>query len=762
MMRRPTIVAAVLFAVLVMVQPAAGAHTAVVSIHTTEADFNSANALTNLNIDGSGTNANVTLDSQTGTTANRPNDNGQDGSVLNKRGLAINPNTDLVGVELTVSDKTVGASTAYLADTSGNILDSSSLSGTTRLEAPLSAGTIYYVLLDNDGSTWFAGFEDFEVTPPYGSTDIDIVGGKNGLGGGGKNTGKLWAVDTVTAVKSVSSAQYNGSEHTADRVTAGFTDLTLDGASANVTWQGYDGSNWVVVDTTTYTTPGNKTATLSGGYAKWRTNISFDSAGSGDVATLEDEGILATTSAPTLDNSSASPSGGGKINSQPTYSINGSDVDFSTAQGDTVTLEWYQNGAKVGETTESTNGTWTFSPPDSGAGTTTWHVVTTDEYGETHNTTSQTFTYDTPSVLSIFNESAPSTLIDDTDIRVRYFEDGTENVVEREVTDGTADLTGVPVGSRLIVTLKGNSTKFEYRRIVLESLYEQQSAYLLPTSSNSVPVNFRIEDSTGRFPASESVLYIERALTKDFDDDGDNETKYQTIAGDTFGAAENFPAVLEKNERYRLRVENEEGEVRVLGSYTPTVSTTEIIRIGSVSFQPDDETDVSFDAELYTENGQRYIRVTYIDTADATSDLTLNITRADGSNVLQPNTTHSGPFGTYQATYQVPASAPENATYAVTWEVTRNGGTRGDVVYVGDVPPIADDFGVDVDVLSMIGYIAIIAVLGLTAIKSPSKAGIPTTAVAGGLVAIGVVQIPALLIGGAGVISLLFAAGGER
>jgi hypothetical protein len=134
-----------------------------------------------------------------GTTVSRPDDSDAVTNNDNYGGIVITPNTDLKGVTAEVSTNTNSVSTMYLTDTSNTTLDSASVFGggdEATLSADLSAGTKYYIYVDEVGATFTLGYA-FDPSYPFTSDDVDIVAGvREGLG---EDTGFAWGVNDVTA-----------------------------------------------------------------------------------------------------------------------------------------------------------------------------------------------------------------------------------------------------------------------------------------------------------------------------------------------------------------------------------------------------------------------------------------------------------------------------------------------------------------------------------------------------------------------------------
>jgi outer membrane protein assembly factor BamB len=150
-----------------------------------------------------------------------------------------------------------------------------------------------------------------------------------------------------------------------------------------------------------------------------------------------------------------------------------------------------------------------------------WTITATDNL--TGDTVSKTYEFDAPGQLEVRDESQPTQLISDDNISftARFFGTESGDVFSRDVANGTADMTGLPVDQPLIVEVSGNNSEYVGRRVLIESILQQQSIYLLPTSVPSAEVRFNINDQTGRF-GDETTFFVEKPITRN------NETELQT------------------------------------------------------------------------------------------------------------------------------------------------------------------------------------------------------------------------------------------
>lgn len=376
-----------------------------------------------------------------------------------------------------------------------------------------------------------------------------------------------------------------------------------------------------------------------------------------------------------------------------------------------------------------------------------------------------------PSELRVYEESSPSQLVDGTTLRVRVF--GETEVFEREVTNGRMDLTGIPSDQRLTITVQ-DEQDYSYRRISISSTAEQEEVYLINETANPdvATVNFDVVDQTGgEFSTDQTQLLIDKAITKDFDGDGSEETQYQTVSGDTIGSSGEYTATLQDEERYRLRVVNNDGNSRVLGSYTVQGAANPTLNIGEVNINSDNELGYAVDVRTILEDSnqdgtvEQFVQVRYEDSDDRTQEFRYELVN-QSSNTSIANEAISGPLGTHSATYQV-APNETASTYRLDWETTRvadNGSTvqNTGTQYAGDIPGIGGELPIDDKWLSLIAFVSIVAIAGLVVIYDSSLAGLAATGWASLLTVLGIVAIPAPALGLAGAVSVIALVGRSR
>jgi hypothetical protein len=372
----------------------------------------------------------------------------------------------------------------------------------------------------------------------------------------------------------------------------------------------------------------------------------------------------------------------------------------------------------------------------------------------------------TPSELQVRNEAKPSELIDgNATLRARLFPGGGE-VVQREVTNGTVSLDGLPLDERIVITVREANADFTYRRILIESAIQTSEIYLLPTNEPSAEVRFQIQDETGRFDSQDTRFFVEKPINRDFDNDGSNETQYQVISGDRVGADAEFPTILVDSERYRLRVENTEGEQRVLGSYTVQGATVTTVPIGEVQFTADVDSQPALETSLRdapeSASYDHEVRLVYLDPAGNTSEIDVAITNESGGTIRPESTEQlNGTDSAYVETYPItdPNWNPETNTATVSVTAERGFDQLTFEQTLGDLPDVLGDGAIDTQVMELIGIVSIVAVVGLVVIASPQLAALIGPGYAGLLTLIGIVPIPMPAVVLAGLVGVMINVG---
>jgi hypothetical protein len=489
----------------------------------------------------------------------------------------------------------------------------------------------------------------------------------------------------------------------------------------------------------------NSADTVETADSQGRVNISVSNGA--DLTFVKD-------AAPTV----SDPTPTGTITQTPVeLSVNLSHGDFDA--GETVTLNWTHNGNVVANQTHSSAGNKTVTVSDTEAGSNSYQVTAKDSDGETATLSA---TYKAPGEIQIRDETDPDQLItDNVSFRVRFFFDGGSNVVERSADNGSVDLTGLPVDERIVISVAEENNNYTFRRILIDSIVETQSIYLLPANASSSEIRFQLDDQTGRFDPQNTALFIEKPLNRS------NSTSYEIISGDVFGSDGEFPTSLVDDTRYRLRVVSPTGEERVLGAYQVSGPDVAVLPIGEIKLEGAADSGATMQASLRDAAANaahdHEIRVYYIDRSEQTSEFDLEIVTSSGQTI-RAKTTETGPFGTYAETFPISNTSinPKETTIYVRLDASRNGETQSFEEPLGDLPPLADGWGIDSDVLEMIGWLSLLALTGFVVIVSSTLAALVAVLYAALLTALGILPIPAVALGVAGSVAGLYRVGDSR
>jgi hypothetical protein len=311
---------------------------------------------------------------------------------------------------------------------------------------------------------------------------------------------------------------------------------------------------------------------------------------------------------------------------------------------------------------------------------------------------------------------------DPINVDVEFFAaDG--QVVSRNTTDGTVDLSGLPADQRFSVTVDAGD-EFVTRQVIIPSILEQDTAYLLPTANTStVQPRFVLKDPSRRFDEEDSEILIERPV------ETGNDTRFVAVAGDRVGL-QGFNPVLEQGQRYRIRVRDPtSGRERQLGAFTPTVTEQVTLEVTDVEFNSVSDTDgLQWTARYATGQNQDTIEFVLRD-SQPTQSLEYEIYPRG-----QPNNTLVRDTATGNVTVSEPVPPGENDTvYVVAFNLTRGGGET-----VSAQRPVSSDSlpvgpeGLPQNWQTIIAMLVLVGVAGLFGAANPGVGGI-ATALSGGV-----------------------------
>jgi len=432
------------------------------------------------------------------------------------------------------------------------------------------------------------------------------------------------------------------------------------------------------------------------------------------------------SSSPELNN--PEPASGEILEETPVeLSIDVSDDDFETVQGDRVEVEFYDDEESlIGSDTVDSDQTVSVED-EPVAGDNSWYVVAEDDYGNTVE--SDTFTYQTPENLEIRNETDPDELVTtDAEVEVQFF--AGEEVITRSTTDGIVNLAGLPADEPMTIQVEADG--YITRQSVVDSILDQQDVYLLPDDVDSVETTFLLDDRTGEFARDRTRIIVEKPITRD------GETTYQTVVSDQSGPS-GYSTVLERDSRYRLAIINEETEERrVLGPYVTTSSETVNLEVDEVQFDSGG-TDIGYEWRAdYINESSPSVRFDFQAEPDREiRDFELRITSRDGETELINES--YGSVDSVSETVTIPDEIedPGSQTWEVEWTAETDDGDEVTAISGGEVvgpdqmpvelPGVADY------VLHVVSVLIILLVAGLFSSANVTVGGIVTSLTAGGL-----------------------------
>jgi len=508
----------------------------------------------------------------------------------------------------------------------------------------------------------FSSQSELDVTnsfPDNSTIDVSTNNGNATFSGSAGSYATINAGDitgTTTTVSSIDTGGGQVSINPADKdkitVSGGvseveFSEMALDANATEIT----------------YSASGSGTITVTGLPAS--TQWGAESAGSlVDSGTTDSSGVT-TISVPAATNKDlnlfalntptvtpVAPLDGTKLNDPTqTLTVDVDDQDFEIAE-DSLTVEFYADGQQIDTKTVSspsevsTEHTWTTG------GDHTWSATVTDSIGNSDETATQNV--GVTAELQVYNESQPDKLVNSTSIDVTFY--GGNETITRSSSDGTISFDGLPLDRRFEAEVSADG--YESRTVVIPSLVEQESVWLLPDSAESIKVRFRLEDATGTF-SQRSELYIEKPITVN------NQTEYRIITSREFGV-DGVTTVLDKDTRYDLRIRNQAGDNAQLATYSATVSETVTLQPDVAAVQKPEAQNIGYEVDYSADNEQ--ISIEYIDPADKTESLTVSVKSRDGETTLRAPQTYTN---TSSLSLSVPTDGKLNKTYLVNMSGSR-------------------------------------------------------------------------------------------
>ncbi len=606
--------------------------------------------------------ATTDLSSTTGVTGSSADDFGD------QIGVRVSPNKDLSSISFTVDEATDGANRVeVLRASDSKTIASKSIDdgGTYSINTTLSSANDYLVLADNSSGDFSYSYTDDSTWPEtsaYG--DIENSVAQTYSGSSSSSTSEAFVFESVRFKKEAAEeGTYLSANHSVDEAEQFSVNITaLSNATVTLSAEYWTGSDWQTANSTTVSNTGNHTTAVpTVSSSTWRVRAAYSKSSAYPEFEIADEAILFTNHDPAVENSSATPSGGSPLQDKNVdLSINVSDSEFGTVQGDNVSVTFYDasDDSSIGTDTLTSNGTATVEWTDTVGGTNNWYAIARDDYGG--QVQSETFSFSAPGTLYIRNETNTSELVGSpVDTTVRFF--GSDKIYSRSSSDGTVNLSGLPVDEDFIVEVDPNSD-YHGRTVYIQSLYEQQTVYLLSKNEENVESRFTLEDPTGQYDSS-TVVFIEKPINQS------DSVTYRTIHADKFGT-EGVTAELHKGARYRIRIRSATGTTQDIGPYRADVGETVTVRPGSPTIELGNLTE-GWGANASIDNTT--IEYVYEDPDGLTDSVTVSVhQKGNKSNSLESRTYHD--LGRLSGTYSLSENQSDE-TWVVTFDVDRDGET---------------------------------------------------------------------------------------
>ena len=702
----------------------AGTMTGTLSEHSTDEHFESdAVTLTNMSIEGTGEDAVVVPAERDGDSVELNFEGNSDGE---ERGVLVEPQTNLTGLHI---DPASNSDEEYFVierhDTGEEVLNQSAIGDEKTVEIALLEGIEYRVFYKGD-DLW-AAFGDMDDQTGLETDHIEVT---DGWRDGSTESSQVYSFDEITPRYAESNTLYQ-SEHHADDPEEAVINLTIaDNASATFSVEYNDSGTWIEEDSMTVTDDGEHTITIASEADHWRVTLDAETTSFShdwDLALTSDT-LQAETHEPRI--KPISPENNTQINdSSVELEVDVSDPDFEDRDGTVNVSFWTGDGELIDSQEISENATVNTTWDDLDLGENWWYASAEDEYGGYNETDQQLIR--TPSEIEIRDEESLE-LIEgsESEVTIRFFPDDGDEVVTRTTTDGTVSVADLPAEEEFVVT--ASVEEYHTREIIIESIFDQHTVYLLGEDEDSVYNEFRLVDQTANFPAADTKLFIEKPIN---DSETVETARFETIAGDYFGSDDHFAVELRHGDRYRLIIENRDGDRRSLGTYTARSSGIKELEVGSINWpKPEDDT---YAVEVNLIDDGAAIEFIYVDEDERTEDLEIVIhDRFNESDVIYEETIAEP--GNVSIVVPLTESQQEQQ-WVVDYEAQRNPTVQGTM-------PIGGDF--DVPVPLEHHWLQAFVIIGLTMIGAafPGRlAGIGAVAivgVAGAAILVGWLNVP--------------------
>ncbi|WP_396614119.1 Ig-like domain repeat protein (plasmid) [Haloferax sp. S1W] len=420
-----------------------------------------------------------------------------------------------------------------------------------------------------------------------------------------------------------------------------------------------------------------------------------------------------------------------------TFSANVTDSDFAASDGDSLTVEFVINDEVVATEVLSSNGTVSTTRDYTTA--VSWYVRVTDQYGNV--VTSDERSLLAPDTIIIRNVTTGEPIGTGAEVSAKMYSG--ELIFEKNTSSSAIDLVDVPSDRGYIIEVSAEG--YHTRTTALESVYDQADIYLLSKNQTSSYQEMTLKDLTGEFEGRQTILYIERPVEV-------NDTlKWEVVAGDYFGSDSIFKTTLEKDQRYRLVIENDDGDRRELGSYIAAVNNSATLEVGQIQWVAPKGDTYQWDA--FVDENKSGLVVAYEDPENETTSFDIVVhERGNSSNILfQSSATN---LTTYQRTEPLTQSELEQDwAVNITLERTNRTITIGEPI--SSTASIRTPIPIDERWATLGGLVLLVALAAAFPATLSRVGAVGVVTVATGLSWLGWVDIPMSVIGLSGAVALL-------
>jgi len=310
-----------------------------------------------------------------------------------------------------------------------------------------------------------------------------------------------------------------------------------------------------------------------------------------------------------------------------------------------------------------------------------------------------------------------------------------------------------PIDESVVIDITDDSGTYGDRTVTYNEP-ETGIAWLAATGE-AVNVTFRLKDRSGAFPQETTSVELTKTI------DG----QQRQMVGDIFGATDTVTTQLVADDRYAIRVVNEDGDTREYGQYLANVENDLVeLEVGQIGISPEEPDDYLFQAFETTVVGKKdgehpAIKFRYLDGANATDSLEVVIHEHRNESNQLWSKTYTG-ADEVQRTIRLTENESEK-NWVVNYNATRtiDGETQSEegFVVVGGLSDVS--LPVSSQALQAVSLGSILLLAGLFGGRLSQIGGIVVVGVAWVFHSIGWLSLPFEFLVAAAVVAVLFKVG---